>query len=80
MPYLEGESFARLRSARDARASRSEQLSHGIETDPVSAIAISAADVVSMAFAKTGFVLLCAMRSEVFPPSNDTQCRLSRLA
>src|ERR1039457_7051319 len=71
MPYPEGESSARLRSARDARARRSEQFSHGIETGPVSVVTISVSGVVSMAFAKTGFVLLCTMPSEASPPSNN---------
>src|ERR1017187_178615 len=71
MPYPEGESSARLRSARDARARRSEQFSHGIETGPVSVVTISVSGVVSMAFAKTGFVLLCTMPSEASPPSTN---------
>src|ERR1022692_3894985 len=71
MPYPEGESSARLRSARDARARRSEQFSHGIETGPFSVVTISVSGVVSMAFAKTGFVLLCTMPSEASPPSNN---------
>src|ERR1022692_4765489 len=68
MPYPEGESSARLRSEKDARARRSEQFSHGIETGPVSVVTISISGVVSMAFAKTGLVLLCTMLSEVFSP------------
>src|SRR5664279_4825237 len=71
MPQPEGESSARFRSSRDAWASRSEHFSHGIDTDPLSMITISASGVVSIAFAKTGFVLLCTIPSKVLPPSID---------
>jgi hypothetical protein len=68
MPQPEGESSARFRSSTDAWASRSEHFSHGIDTDPLSIITISASGVVSIAFAKTGFVLLCTIPSKVLPP------------
>jgi hypothetical protein len=45
-----------------------EHVSHGIETDRSSMIGISASGVVSIAFAKTGFVLLCTISSEPLPP------------
>ena len=38
---------------------------------PGSVVTISVSGVVSMAFAKTGFVLLCPMPSEASPPSNN---------
>jgi hypothetical protein len=60
-----------LRSIRDAWASRSEHFSQGIDTGPVSSITMSASGVVSIAFAKTGFVLLCTIPSEMFPPSKN---------
>jgi hypothetical protein len=69
MPYPAGESFARLRSAKDARASRSEHRSHGMETDPVSVVTISASGVVAIAVANTGFVLLCTVLSQMVAPS-----------
>ena len=56
---------------KEARASRSEHLSHGIDTDPLSIIKMSASGVVSIAFAKTGFVLLCTIFSEMLPPGSD---------
>src|SRR5690242_20092954 len=52
----------------DACASRSEHFSHGIDTDRSSMIRTSASGVVSIAFAKTGFVLLCTISPEPLPP------------
>jgi hypothetical protein len=69
MPYPEGESSARLRSAKDARASRMEHSSHGMETDPASVVTISASGVVAIALANTGFVLLSTVLPQVFAPS-----------
>jgi hypothetical protein len=72
MPYPAGESSARFRSIGDALASRSEHSSQGIDTEPLSVITMSASGVVSIAFAKTGFVLLSTIPSEMLPPgSND---------
>jgi hypothetical protein len=55
----------------DALASRSEHFSHGIDTDPLSIITMRASGVVSIAFAKTGFVLLGTIPSEMLLPSNN---------
>jgi len=71
MPYPEGESSARFRSIQDARASRSEHLSHGIDTEPPSMIRMRASGVVSIAFAKMGLVLLCKVSSKMFTPSDN---------
>ncbi len=40
-------------------------------------ITMSAAGVASMAFANTGFVLLCTMPSDVFAPSSDDLVRIA---
>ena len=56
---------------KDARARLSEHLSHGIDTDPLSRMTMSASGVVSIAFAKTGFVLLSTIPSEMLPPRNN---------
>ena len=71
MPYPEGESSARFRSTRDAWASLSEHFFQGIDTEPVSVLTTSASGVVSIAFAKTGFVLLSTVLSKMLPPSNN---------
>src|ERR1017187_8197339 len=71
IPLPEGESSARFRSTGDARASRTEHFSQGIDTDRSSITTMSASGVVSIAFAKTGFVLLCTIPSETFPPRNN---------
>ncbi len=39
-------------------------------------ITMSASGVVSMAFASTGFVLLCTMPSKVFAPSRDNLVKM----
>jgi len=40
-----------------------------METDPASVVTINSSGVVAMAFAQTGFALLCTMPSEAFPRS-----------
>ena len=55
----------------EIEARRSEHLSQGTDTEPLSRIKMSASGVVSMAFARTGFVLLCTIPSQVFPPSSN---------
>jgi len=42
-----------------------------METDPVSVNTIRASSVVSIAFAKTGWVSLCPIFSEMFPPGDN---------
>jgi hypothetical protein len=42
-----------------------------MDTEPFSRITISASGVVSIAFASTGFVLLCTIASEMLPPSGN---------
>jgi hypothetical protein len=50
----------------------SERLAHGIATDPLSIIGMSASGVVSIALAKTSLVLLSTISSKTLPPcSND---------
>ena len=48
-----------------------EHLSQGIVTGPLSKMITSASGVVSIAFAKTGSVLLCTITSETLPPSDN---------
>jgi hypothetical protein len=71
MPYPEGESSARFRSIHDAWANLSEQLSQGTDTEPPSIIRMSASGVVSIAFAKIGFVLLCKVPSKMLTPCGN---------
>jgi len=56
----------------DARARRSEHFSHGIDTDSPSRIRTKPSTVVSIAFARTGCVLLGTISSKTLTPcSND---------
>lgn len=71
MPYPEGESSARFRSIHDAEASLAEHFSQGIDTEPASMVRIRASGVVWIAFAITGFVLLCKISSEMLAPGGN---------